>query len=112
MGWIVDEDDDETSSNCGALVLFFHDFPKKERIIRIPVELLQELCLKMWIQTTKGMNHADIALCHPVSFKEGHVDGDAGSVLCRETSAVSSGIMQGYTPSWLALIHQTIDVEV
>lgn len=51
-------------------------------------------------------------LCHPVSLKEGHVDGDAGSVLLRKPSAVSLGIVQGYTPSCVALIHQTIDLEI
>ena len=56
VGGIVDED--ETSSNRGPLVFFFYDSPKEERFIRIPVELLPELCLKRWIQTTKGMNCA------------------------------------------------------
>lgn len=33
-------------------------------------------------------------LCHPVSLKEGHVDGDAGIVLLRKPSLVSLGVVQ------------------
>lgn len=100
MGWIVDEGDDETSSNCGHWFSFCMISPEEEKLIRILVELLPELCLRKWIPTTKGVNCGGYVLCHSVSLKEGHNDGDAGSFHCRKLSAVSSGMVQGYTPSW------------
>lgn len=54
----------------------------------------------------------DIVLCHSISLKEGCGDDNAGSGLCRKPSAVISGMVQGYTPSWDGLHSQTVAVEV
>lgn len=112
MGWIVDEGDDETSSNCGHWFSFCMISPEEEKLIRILVELLPELCLRKWIPTTKGVNCGGYVLCHSVSLKEGHNDGDAGSFHCRKLSAVSSGWCKVTPLPGMSCVHQTINVEV